>query len=154
MKHIEVKLSLTVVAPLLDVIREMADGLKGAPAAPVMMLHELDDDLRRAWVDDLVRAQNEDLRVLLALFDDEFFREGVIGLDEENAEAVIRACAAVRLRLRSKHLQVLDDEVMESGNVEVAQLAEPVRKAFLCYLFLATMQELIIQHLDPSAPQS
>jgi hypothetical protein len=27
-------------------------------------------------------------------------------------------------------------------------LDEPVRKAFMCYLFLATVQELIIQHLD------
>jgi hypothetical protein len=32
--------------------------------------------------------------------------------------------------------------------VEIAKLEEPLRKAFMCYLFLATIQELIIQHLD------
>jgi hypothetical protein len=32
----------------------------------------------------------------------------------------------------------------------MAGLDEPVRKAFTCYLFLATIQELIIQHLDSS----
>jgi hypothetical protein len=29
-----------------------------------------------------------------------------------------------------------------------------VRKAFMCYLFLATVQELIIQHLDSSIIES
>jgi hypothetical protein len=38
--------------------------------------------------------------------------------------------------------------------VDVAQLEEPVRKAFMCYLFLATLQELIIQHLDSSIIES
>lgn len=152
MKRIEVKLSLAVVAPLLDVIREMAEGLGGALAAPLAM-NDLDADLREAWVDDLLATQSADLRILLALFDEEFFREGVIALDGDNAEPVIRACAAVRLRLRAKHLQNLDDEVMESGNIELTELPEPVRKAFMCYLFLATLQELIIQHLDPAGPE-
>jgi len=34
--------------------------------------------------------------------------------------------------------------------VDLQQLEEPLRKAFMCYLFLATVQELIIQHLDES----
>ena len=29
-----------------------------------------------------------------------------------------------------------------------AKLDEPSQKAYLCYVFLATLQELIIQHLD------
>jgi hypothetical protein len=33
-------------------------------------------------------------------------------------------------------------------------MSEVVRKAFLCYLFLATVQELIIQHLDSSIIES
>lgn len=152
MKRIEVKLSLAVVAPLLDVIREMSEGLKGSLAAPLAMM-DLDADLREAWLQDLIDTQNDDLRILLALFDEEFFREGVIALDAENAEPVIRACAAVRLRLRAKHLRGLDDEIMESGNVELTDLPEPIRKAFMCYLFLATLQELIIQHLDPAGPE-
>ena len=84
------------------------------------------------------------------MFNDEFFSEGVVAFDEENAEAIVRACAAVRLRLRECLLKPLGDETLETGDVDIATLDEPLRKAFMCYLFLATVQELIIQHLDSS----
>jgi hypothetical protein len=149
MKRIEVKLALPVVAPLLDVIRELADGLRKNLAAPVA-LTDLDPEFHDAWVGELLSAQNDDVHMLLALFDDEFFREGVVAFDEDNAEIIVRACAAVRLRLRERYLKPLGDETLETGEVELAKLDEPLRKAFMCYLFLATVQELIIQHLDES----
>ena len=149
MKRIEVKLALPVVAPLLDVIRELADGLRHNLAAP-LALTDLDAEFHDAWVGELVNAQSQDVERLLAMFDDEFFREGVVAFDEENAESIVRACAAVRLRLRERHLKTVGDETLETGEVEMANLEEPLRRAFMCYLFLATVQELIIQHLDSS----
>lgn len=149
MKRIEVKLALPVVAPLLDVIKELADGLQQNLAAP-LALGTVDPDLREAWVEELLTTQAEEVRTLLALFDDEFFSEGVVAFDEGNAEVIVRACAAVRLWLREKHLKPLGDETLESGDVDLNTLDEPLRKAFMCYLFLATIQELIIQHLDES----
>ena len=149
MKRIEVKLSLPVVAPLLDVIRELADGLRHSLAAP-LALADLDADFHESWVGELLSAQKDDVHTLLALFDDEFFREGVVAFDTENAEIILRACAAVRLRLRECYLKPLGDETLEGGDVDLTDLDEPLRKAFMCYLFLATVQELIIQHLDES----
>jgi hypothetical protein len=153
MKRIEVKLSLPVVAPLLDVIKAVSDDLQRSLAAPLAMT-DLDDDFHEAWAADLLAGQDADLRALLALFDDTFFADGVVAFDETNAERVVRACAAVRLRLRERHLKPLGDELLESGDVELAALPEPERKAFMCYLFLATLQELIIQHLDSSIIES
>lgn len=149
MKRIEVKLALPVVAPLLDVIRELAEGLKRELASP-LELKDIDEDLREAWAGDLLVSQADEVQTLLALFNDEFFSDGVVAFDEENAETIVRACAAVRLRLRDRYLKVLDDETLEGGEVDIAVLDEPLRKAFMCYLFLATIQELIIQHLDES----
>lgn len=149
MKRIEVKLALPIVAPLLDVIREVADGLRRELAAP-LALKDLDEDLREAWVGDLLITQSNEIQALLALFNDEFFSEGVVAFDEENAETIVRASAAVRLRLRERYLKLLDDETLETGDIDVMTLDEPLRKAFMCYLFLATIQELIIQHLDES----
>jgi hypothetical protein len=149
MKRIEVKLALPVVAPLLDVIRELADALKKNLAAPLAM-KDLDADFRDAWVGELLSSQNDDIRTLLALFGDEFFSEGVVAFDESNAEVIVRACAAVRLRLREVYLKPLGDETLESGDLELETLDESLRRAFMCYLFLATVQELIIQHLDES----
>ena len=153
MKRIEVKLALPVVAPLLDVIKSMADGLRQNLAAP-LGLGDLDAEFGAAWTSELLDAQNVDVQALLAMFDDEFFAEGVIAFDEDNAEQIVRATAAVRLRLREHYLKPLGDEALESGNVELETLAEPLRKAFMCYLFLATIQELIIQHLDASILES
>ena len=153
MKRIEVKLSLPVVAPLLDVIKGAADGLDQS-LAKTPALDDLDAEFRRAWEGDLLRVQHEDVRTLLALFNDEFFSEGVVAFDEDNAEPIVRACAAVRLRVRAQHLVALTEETLESGEIELSELTESQRKAFMCYLFLATVQELIIQHLDSSIIES
>lgn len=149
MKRIEVKLALPIVAPLLDVIRELAAGLKQNLAAPLGP-KDLDEEFAEAWTNELLESQSADVTALLGMFNDEFFAEGVIAFDESNAEQIVRATAAVRLRLRELYLKPLGDEVLESGNVQLDHLDEPVRKAFMCYLFLATIQELIIQHLDSS----
>lgn len=147
MKRIEVKLSLPVVAPLLDVIKAVADTLQRELAAPLAM-DDLDAEVKEPWENDLVVAQNADLRTLLALFGSDFFGAGVVAFDEDNADAIARACSSVRLRLRAKFLQDVSDELLESGDIEIEALPEEVRKPFMCYLFLATIQELIIQHLD------
>jgi hypothetical protein len=149
MKRIEVKLSLTVVAPLLDVIKAASDTL-GTELASAPRLADIDPDVREPWAAELVEGQNEDLRVLLALFDAEFFSSGVIAIDEDNADGLVRACSAIRLRLRQRFMTGIPDDQLESGEVDLGALAEPVRKAFMGYLFLATVQELIIQHLDSS----
>jgi hypothetical protein len=149
MKRIEVKLALPIVAPLLDVIKELADGLKQNLAAP-LALTDLDPEFSDAWTGELLSAQNDDVHTLLALFNDDFFHEGVVAFDEDNAESIARACAAIRLRLRERYLKPLGDEALETGEVDITTLAEPLQKAFMCYLFLATVQELIIQHLDSS----
>ncbi|MBL9213628.1 MAG: hypothetical protein JNL92_24395 [Opitutaceae bacterium] len=149
MKRIEVKLALPVVAPLLDVIKMLGDSLRSNLAAPIA-LQDLDPDFKAAWVDELLLAQNGEITTLLGLFDDEFFSEGIVAFDEGNAEPIVRACAAVRLHLRERYLKPLGDETLESGDIDLVTLDEPLRKAFMCYLFLATIQELIIQHLDES----
>jgi hypothetical protein len=148
-KRVEVKLSLPVVAPLLDVIRELSLELEKTLAAP-QALHDLDQEFRGAWIDELLQGQNDDLKALLALFGGEFFTEGVVSFDETNAEPIVRACTAIRLQLRERRLKSLSDDALETGDIDMEGLDEQVRKAFMCYLFLATVQELIIQHLDSS----
>lgn len=153
MKRIEVKLSLEVVAPLLDVIKHAAGELAHGLAAPHSM-RDLDPEFHEAWTAELLAGQANDNRAFLALFDGEFFAEGVIALDEKNAEPIVRACAAIRLKLRELHLKDFGDETLETSDVNVMQLQDPVRRAFMAYLFLATLQELIIQHLDSSIIES
>ncbi|ATC62977.1 hypothetical protein CMV30_02795 [Nibricoccus aquaticus] len=147
MKRIEVKLSLPVVAPLLDVMKTVADSLQDRLAVPLEHV-EVDEDMHEVWNADLLVTQKDGLSRLLAMFDKEFFESGMIAFDEENAEPILRACAALRLRMREQYLKNFGDESLESGDVEIDELPEPMRPVFMCYVFLATIQELIIQHLD------
>ena len=147
MKRVEVRLGLPVVAPLLDIIKRTVDDLHGGLAAP-QSLQDLDDELGFAWKSELLDGQNDDCRRFLALFDSEFFASGMVAFDDDNAESVLRACAAIRLRLRDRDLLGLPDEALEGAGVDAGKLDAAAQKAYLCYVFLATLQELIIQHLD------
>ncbi len=147
MKRIEIKLSLSAVAPLLDIIKDAADSLAGALAVSLPDFAR-EGDMREVWAGPLLESQNTAVALLLGLFDREFFKTGMIAFDEENAIGLLRACTAVRLRVRSQFLSALPDEVMETGGIDPASLDGGTRNALMCYLFLATMQEIIIQHLE------
>lgn len=147
MKRIEVKLSLSVVAPLLDLMKASSDVLEAQIAAP-LALDDIDADFRDEWKAELLKGQQEELHALMGLFNSDFFVNGVVAFDEDNAEVIVRACSALRLRLRRHDLSILEDDQLESGGVELEALTEPLQKPYMCYIFLGTIQELIIQHLD------
>ncbi len=147
MKRVEIKLNLDAVAPLLDAIKSAADDLQPSLATTAAVP---DPELAEHWHAELLQSQKGDLGVLLGLFDREFFSQGVIALDPGNAEPILRASAAVRLRLREAHLKELEDESLESGEIDLDGLPEVQQRAFAAYVFLATLQEVIVQHLDPT----
>lgn len=150
MKRVEVRLNLEVVAPLLDVIKAAADELRPELASAPQVPDHQDEDFAGAWRQDLLAGQNDDIAVFLALFGSDFFVTGIVPLDSGNCEAILRASAAVRLKLRSRHLESLGEEVLESGDAPLESMPELQQKAFAAYVFLATLQELIVQHLDPT----
>ena len=149
MKRVEVKLNLDAVAPLLDVIKVAADRLEPRLAVEPQV-PEHDAEFAADWKGELLEHQRSDIATMLALFGTDFFATGVIGLDPTNCEAILRASAAIRLELRERHLKDLEDESLESGEVDVDALPELTQRAFAAYVFLATLQEVIVQHLDPT----
>lgn len=152
MKRVEVKLNLDAVAPLLDVIKATADQLEPELAIDPQV-PEHDDEFAAEWKSELLAGQRSDLAVLLGLFDAQFFATGMIALDPENAEQILRATAALRLRIRAAHLEELEDESLEAGEISLGSLPEEQQRAFAAYVFLATLQEVVVQHLDPSAAE-
>ncbi len=148
MKRIEVSLNLGVVAPLLDFIKPIVARLEHETAfAPEMA--GVDRELEGVWREGLIHTQVSDCRVLLGVFDADFFNSGGILLHEENADPILRAASAVRLKLRERELADVPDALLESGEVDLETLAAPARTALATYLFLATLQEIIIKHLGP-----
>lgn len=153
MKRVEVKLNLDAVAPLLDVIKATADELEPRLAVEPQVPVAEDEDFAADWRRELLAGQKSDLDVLLGLFDSDFFASGVIALDEVNCESILRSSAAVRLRLRERHLAQLEDERLEAGEIDLESLPDAVQRAFAAYVFLATLQEVIVHHLDPTAAE-
>jgi hypothetical protein len=147
MKKIEIKLSQPIVAPLLDFVKPLADGLR-EDLAFNPKFPDADPQFQESWREDLLEAQTSDATVFMGLFDRDFFESGNIEIDEENGDAVLRAAAAIRLKLRVEFLKDVPDEVLEHGDVPFEGLSFPEQQAYACYLFLATIQEIVIQHLD------
>jgi hypothetical protein len=128
-------------------MKASSDVLEAQIAAP-LTLDDIDADFRDDWKAELLAGQHEELHALMGLFNSDFFINGVVAFDEDNAEIIARACSALRLRLRRHDLNTLGDEQLESGGVDMEKLPEALQKPFMCYVFLGTIQELIIQHLD------
>lgn len=146
MKRIEISLNVGVVAPLLDFIKPVVKSLECETAFATGLV-EVDHEFDGLWREGLIQTQIEDCRCFLGLFGAEFCDSGRIELTEENADRVLRATAAVRLKLRSTILKDVSDEALEGSEVDFAEFAEPKRLGFSAYLFLATLQEIVIKHL-------
>jgi hypothetical protein len=147
MKKIEIRLNPAAVAPLLDLVRRTAEELEGRLVGTPGVA-DADEELRVAWRGDLLQEQQGEMRQLLALFGGEFLSTGVLSCDEENAEPVLRACAAVRLRLRERELAAIPDEELEGGEVDERKLEPAAAQAFVAHGFLAALQELMIRQLE------
>jgi hypothetical protein len=147
MKRVEVKLDLTNVAPLLDVLKNASDALAHSLALP-LELPALDVDSLEQWNSDLVASQNADIDALLKLFNRDFFSEETVAFDEENADAVIRACSALKLYLYHEYLSELADEDFESNEVVYDALTERQQKPYVTFMFLDTLQKVIMRHLN------
>jgi len=149
MKRVELKLNLEMVAPLLDVLKAAADDLEPRLALDIKE-PGVDPELRDSWTSELLNGQNSDIQALLGMFDSNFFVTGMIAFDPTNCEPNLRACSALRLRLREAHLRLLGDENLESNEVPYEAMSPEEQKAFAAYVFLATLQELLVFHLDPN----
>lgn len=146
MKRIEVTLNVGVVAPLLDIIQPVVEMLKSETAfAPDMPLSDV--DLEGLWREGLIHTQVEDCAKLMGMFDSEFLNTGKIALTHENADAILRASAAIRLKLREGALKEMSDEMLEEGAVDIETLGPDEQGGFRAYIFLATLQEIVIKHL-------
>ena len=149
MKRVEVKLDLTNVAPLLDVMKACSDALRRRLALP-LRIPELDSESLEQWQVELIESQNGDIDVLLNLFDREFFREETVVFDEANAEAVVRACSALKLYIFGEYLGDVDEDDLEADEVAYDTLHERQQKPFLAFKFLDILQKVIMRHLNDS----
>lgn len=108
----------------------------------------VDGELHHSWQEDLQLQLDHDLRVLRKLVAASDFGVGVVSLTETSAEAVLRACSALRLKIRETLLGAISDEVLESGSVDFQKLNPLQQQSYGAYAFLAGLQELLVEEMD------
>jgi hypothetical protein len=152
MKQVEIRLNISAVAPLLDVIKTAADDLRRTLAIHARFPEE-DSDFSETWTQELMAAQNSDVRELLGLFDSDFFADGAISIDSENCDSLLRACAALRLRIHERWLRAVPVEIVEDEDAEIAAVPVEARLPFAAYTFLDQIQKIILEHLSPTGTE-
>lgn len=152
MKQVEIRLNITAVAPLLDVIKLAADDLRATLAIRATFPEE-DAEFNDTWTQELMAAQNSDVRELLGLFDSEFFSEGAIAIDSDNCESLLRACTALRIRILMRWLQEVPADILEDEDAPVSVIPIEIRLPFAAYTFLDQIQKIILEHLNPAAAE-
>jgi hypothetical protein len=153
MKRVEIKLNISAVAPLLDVIKQAADDLKQNLAIRATFPED-DSEFNETWTTELLAGQNSDVRELLALFGSEFFAEGSIAIDSGNSDSLLRGCSALRIQILTRWLQGIPADLLEEEDVPPESISDAMRVPFAAYTFLDQVQKIILEHLDPTVAET
>ena len=135
------------VLPLLGHARPLMEEL-GQNLAPANVPPEEDELMSDFWSKDLLKSQRKDVAAIAELFDDDFLETGRASVDEEDADLVLRGCAALRLKLRERSLGEFSDEALESGELEIEDFTREQKLGYASYALFASLQELIISQLE------
>jgi len=108
-----------------------------------------DPDLAAAWREGLLEALREDCAHLLSIIENHDFGQGVIAIDDQQADATLRACSAIRLKIQQTFLQDIPSEALETGEIDFYALKPDTQKVFACYVFLASWQEMLLAEMYP-----
>lgn len=147
MNRLEFRLDTKSVLPLLEHVKPLMEELAIDLATPNIS-PDGDQLMSDFWSKDLLTSQRKDIAAIAELFDDEFLETGSATVDEEDADLVLRGCAAMRLKIRERSLEAFSDEALESGELDIEDFNRDQRIGYAAYALFASMQELIISQLE------
>lgn len=131
---LEMRLSLPIALPLVEFIEELAWD------------HADSDSATRT---------HADIAVLLGVFRPHGGLEntGVITIPARHAQAILRATTWLRFKIRHRHLLGLSDEELEQANaIPITEKITAGNRAGMAYVFLATVQQAILENARHERP--
>ena len=149
MLEIELDLDPQILAVAIELIFEMTSSVGDSLAVIVEGVDE-DPDLEEAWKAGLLEDLKNDMKGLFELLKADSLAQGKLVVSEMDAEAALRASSAVRLKVKSLFLSSICEEALENGTIDFDELEPSQQRGFACYLFLASLQGVILQALDPT----
>ena len=148
MVNISLSIDASTVSALIGMMQNAVDSIGSQAVAPSYIPAD-DPDLRKTWEDGLRKSLQSDCNFLLQVFRDNRFGCGEIEIEDTTAEGLMRACSAIRFKLRDTMLTDLTDAQLENGEVDILELPSKKQSFYACYLFLGGLQSMIISKLDP-----
>ncbi len=147
---VKVRINLRIGPGDSEALRRNLRGVWTGPLEGLSRRAFGDSELADAMVSDLAEDYAAEGELVDRLLAEKAFEKGPVLVAEGEAEALLRACSAIRLALREGPLGEVPDEALEAGEAEDWLTGRGVREAFACYLFFAALQEHIIHGLDPA----
>ena len=148
MPELEIQINPFMVDALVEMIETIASNLDsilpGDNSVP-----ESDAELQSIWMQGLRDGQEKDCSILLHTLRNKNFGKSSVSFEEENGEAMLRSCSAIRLKLQDTLLKDVSMEQLEKGEVDVQKMEPEQQRGYACYPFLATLQSIIIRELEP-----
>lgn len=151
MKPIEIRLDPALVESLLESIAPILELLENELAMPAEFPED-DELLEDFWNNDLLNAQREEIAVISGMFDEDFMETGRALIEPEDMDKVLRACSAIRLKIRETMLGSIDDSKLEEGDLEDIEWTDEMQIGYAAYALFASLQELIVAQMSGELP--
>ncbi|WOO42867.1 hypothetical protein [Rubellicoccus peritrichatus] len=149
MPEIHLKISPYMAGPLLDILRAVSKSLNMRLAVPLHGPEETDQELLDAWREGLLETLSDDVGRLLDFLEEAVTSQLPMQIDEATSMQLVRAASALRLRLQESFLKRVPSDKLESGEVDFNDFEPETQQVYGIYLFLARLQEQIINALEP-----
>jgi hypothetical protein len=146
------KINLAVDPEVLEALkhltRDITASMKGELVVKTETQHHNDEEFEALWNESLIEQLDNDCNHLLLFLEDNRGGKGLT-IPKSSVDAVLRGATAVRIKIQQNLLKGIPEVDLENGTVRMDLLPAKKQQAYLLFVFLATLQELIIQQIAP-----
>lgn len=137
-----------IVEAVLPELGRVFSASQREPAFPFVCPNPLDDDLVEAWESGLAEEARGDRGAVARLLRHPKFASGLVEVEDEDAEDLLRGLTELRLTLRSTSLSKVSDQELETGGLDLEARDPSLKMGFFAYLVLAEVQERLIEFIS------
>jgi len=146
------EISLNIKPHFLEMLQglseEIASYLFDELAIPTTFPDD-DPDMAFIWRETLLEHLSVDCQELIDFLREEQLTGESFHLEKSRVESIIRACSAIRQKIRSLCFNEFEESFLESYEQEPDSLPEEFQKIYACYTLLAVIQETLVCAIDP-----
>lgn len=146
------EISLNIKPHFLEILQGLSEEISSylfeELAIPVTFPDD-DPEMAFIWRETLLEQLNVDCQELIDFLREEQLDGESFHLERARIESIVRACSAVRQKIRFLCFNEFEDSFLESYEQELDTLPKEFQKIYACYTLLAVIQETLVCSIDP-----